>query len=544
MAIQLSSSYLRRSYQLLARLSPTEMTDEAAFERASNIIYEWAKRKFAKIFRQMPYAKTSLDDKRDGNEIGIIYNPKTKYFVFRAAHPDVSVPGRMWIVDTQLHKSENEYIFSVRVSVTSLQSCTEDVPFSCPQFVQLIIEHVGISDIINISNQPHLLLSKKDVDDFLLLLENSKRQLPAIILTPCYQSDASVSDGYMMDATQMAKTLSGVAHVFIISAEANEYLTESVGQQWSAFNGAVRTYYPNLSFAESDPYRHPLVTQQRIRLRNAIGSDVSNYCMSEIVEYIQTFTLARHILWEDQGIKFYLKSYQEYLQQQYSGKQGSDELIASYKAQIDQLQKQCDENIALADSYAKDYEICADENNQQQQLIRNLKAQIAILRDSLKNSSEEYADEQIPEDGTYLDIGDWINRYYPDKLFLHARAARSLKSAIYSDPVLVYKCLKLLATSYYDYCIGLKTYEAFLEDCKHVDSGLEESGAITDTAAGMYGDTYFVIYQGKKRKLDRHLGKGSNKDRRYCLRIYYFWDEENQTIVIGDMPHHLDTSAT
>ena len=119
-----------------------------------------------------------------------------------------------------------------------------------------------------------------------------------------------------------------------------------------------------------------------------------------------------------------------------------------------------------------------------------------------------------------------------------------MKSALYSDTALVYKCLKLLATSYYDYCIGAKTYEDFFADCKQVDPGLEESGAITDTAAGMRGDTYFVVYQGKKRKLDRHLGKGSNKDRRYCLRIYYFWDEENQTIVIGDMPHHLDTSAT
>lgn len=51
MAVQLSSSYLRRSYQLLARLAPSEMTDDAAFERAGNIIYEWAKQKFVKIFR-------------------------------------------------------------------------------------------------------------------------------------------------------------------------------------------------------------------------------------------------------------------------------------------------------------------------------------------------------------------------------------------------------------------------------------------------------------------------------------------------------------
>lgn len=126
----------------------------------------------------------------------------------------------------------------------------------------------------------------------------------------------------------------------------------------------------------------------------------------------------------------------------------------------------------------------------------------------------------------------------------YAPLIRSLKEACYADTKLVYKCLKLLATSYYDYRTGIKTYEEFTQECKAVDSGLEERGAITDVAAGMEGETYFVQYRGKKRKLERHLAKGSSKDRRYCLRIYFFWDAEDQVVVIGDLPYHLDTTAT
>lgn len=37
---------------------------------------------------------------------------------------------------------------------------------------------------------------------------------------------------------------------------------------------------------------------------------------------------------------------------------------------------------------------------------------------------------------------------------------------------------------------------------------------------------------------------GVSKDRRYCLRIYFFWDDQDQIVVIGDLPHHLDTSDT
>ena len=109
---------------------------------------------------------------------------------------------------------------------------------------------------------------------------------------------------------------------------------------------------------------------------------------------------------------------------------------------------------------------------------------------------------------------------------------------------LVYQCLKLLASSYYDYCTGQGTYERFIDACKQVDPGLAEGGSITDAAAGMQGDSYFLQYNGKKRKLERHLTKGNSKDRRYCLRIYFFWDDQDQVVVIGDLPHHLDTSTT
>ena len=127
---------------------------------------------------------------------------------------------------------------------------------------------------------------------------------------------------------------------------------------------------------------------------------------------------------------------------------------------------------------------------------------------------------------------------------LHSRALRSLKNACYEDTKLVYQCLKLLATSYYDYRMGFIDYEQFTHACRNVAPGLEERGAITDVAAGMQGETYYVQYRGKKKKIDRHLAKGNSKDRRYCLRIYFFWDEQDQVVVIADLPHHLDTSAT
>lgn len=143
MAVQLSDSYLRRAFQLVAKITPNNISNDEAFDRASTIVYVWARKKFSKIFREMPLKKKTLDYKRTGNEIGIVYEPN-KEFIFRATHPDVSVPGRMWITDVELIKIDKDYFFAIRLSVSSLQSCTEEVPFSRPQFVQEIINKVPL----------------------------------------------------------------------------------------------------------------------------------------------------------------------------------------------------------------------------------------------------------------------------------------------------------------------------------------------------------------------------------------------------------------
>lgn len=102
MAVQLNASYLRRSFQLLSRLEPHQMSQEEAFERAGNVIYEWARLKFSKIFRSMPIKKETFDDKRDGNEIGVIFKSDENIFILRYAHPDIRIPGRLWITDVEI----------------------------------------------------------------------------------------------------------------------------------------------------------------------------------------------------------------------------------------------------------------------------------------------------------------------------------------------------------------------------------------------------------------------------------------------------------
>jgi len=85
-------------------------------------------------------------------------------------------------------------------------------------------------------------------------------------------------------------------------------------------------------------------------------------------------------------------------------------------------------------------------------------------------------------------------------------------------------------------------------DEKLREIGLDLSPSISSSQAGEEGDEYWVAYpigsQDKKRLLDLHLTKGVSREARFCLRIYFFWDDEAKRVVIGWLPGHLDTQAT
>jgi hypothetical protein len=46
------------------------------------------------------------------------------------------------------------------------------------------------------------------------------------------------------------------------------------------------------------------------------------------------------------------------------------------------------------------------------------------------------------------------------------------------------------------------------------------------------------------RFLEYHLRKGVAKDERFCLAIYFLWDEQEKKVVVGWLPSHLDNRMT
>lgn len=87
---------------------------------------------------------------------------------------------------------------------------------------------------------------------------------------------------------------------------------------------------------------------------------------------------------------------------------------------------------------------------------------------------------------------------------------------------------------------GFEKKQTFENACREL--GLDEQPTFHGTRYGEKGETYFVRYGGRRVLLDRHLKKGTaHNDNRRCFRLYF---DEEQHVVVGWLPSHLDTRIT
>ena len=125
-------------------------------------------------------------------------------------------------------------------------------------------------------------------------------------------------------------------------------------------------------------------------------------------------------------------------------------------------------------------------------------------------------------------------------MILHPRAERAVAKAEYSDVKAVYRALLILANEYRNSRMGVGTDNAFRDAL--ADNGMDFSGSIDKCRAGQEGEAYYVKYPvgtAKRAFLQYHIVKGTAHEDRFCMRIYFFWDDETSQVVVGWLPSHL-----
>lgn len=136
------------------------------------------------------------------------------------------------------------------------------------------------------------------------------------------------------------------------------------------------------------------------------------------------------------------------------------------------------------------------------------------------------------------DLGEWA-ALNSERIVILPRAISAARKAVYEDEATIFAALEVLAGSYRE----VKASEAPRDKARaELEAlGISMGGSVDPAYAG---DDYFVRWSGRKRFLDQHLKKGTSRDPRFALRIYYTWDEELGVCVVGWLPSHLSNSLT
>jgi len=554
-ASHLKRPTMRTTYQLAAKLGPKEeQGSDDVWTDATKSIIGWVRARCGSELPQEAWEGNDFECGFPGHEeVECVTIPSEGLWSLRFTHPDAphgnqeAVPGRTWTTELALKRGDSAtHQFGVRLFCTSQPYCDAEIDFTRPGIVPTLADRFTLSTLRQLDGTPWYLNRGDDLDEFHDFITDPQRVLPVYLLT---EADATRLPGrvrqYVLDERSLAKKTLGLAHVAVLPRAPSFQWTDRVGKVWSAFQGAVRTYRPGLNFDTDSPFAdHPLALAENIVLTRYRSDEGEGAFATFITDKSYHDSATRAVDW--QGCLFFTDAKRlraEIVRHQ--AREGADweaiyqDEIAILERKIEEIEEQYDQMMDLVDRADKDRDYYIAENN-------NLRWQNDWLRVRLTEKTGANPDTEIEIPQSYDDLPDWVSTNLSGRLVLHPRAIRAVQDARYEKVELVYRVLLLLAQEYRDKKLGRDgAQDAF--DTQRKNLKVEDSPSISRERAGEEGDTYFVQYPNhttSKCFLERHICKGTTRDDRYCLRVYFFWDNDTGQVVVGWLPSHLENRLT
>jgi hypothetical protein len=551
-------AWVRTTYQLVGTIpSDAANIDEKLKAAIKSVIY-WVKDRVPERLPQSAWEGESFRQEWPGQKVEAIAVPELGTWSFRLEHPDMPygdrqpVAGRTWTTDIAFAKGNRGVLTGIRSFCASLPYGGQaEIALTRPRIVLELATRHGLQDQRTLSRNPWLLATEQDLESLKALLVDPQRRLPVVVLTQPDKSrfQITVAD-YVLDPCDLANRCCGLAHVVQLPWELGYEWTSLVGKPWSTYLGAVRTYMPGLDFENDLPAMHPSTFAEKVLFWRMPGDDrIGEAPFTDfLVERLYQQAAVRRL--ELAGLHFVPEARGKHAevarQKAISEATTETEWKQLYEEQIAALNEKIAEQVKETEEYNDDAIRTAQERDTYKEENRQLRYQVDILRQALSERTGGKSETDIPIPDNYDGMQDWANQHLTGRVVLHPRAYRGLKDAVYEDMTLVYRSLLVLANEYRDQCLGRDgANDKFKAKCDELGLGIARS--IAKERAAEQGDEYFVRYPtagSPKQFIEWHLRKGSSKDQRYCLGVYFFWDDHTQQVVVGWLPSHLDNRMT
>lgn len=536
MALRQSRSLVQPVSQVTLRLKPGAQGDR--FHETVRNILQWINNRAGKKLPDEAWGIKSFELTDVGAQhTAAISITDPLYWAARLDDADKNVARRTWITEIGVGLDSNrDVIFGTRLICVARGDNPVFEP-TVPGFVKSILSAGPCEmDGQTVDGNPRMVSTEDDADWLVRLLEQKNRIGDVIVLSN--QEDDGATPETIINATRLAQKLQGIAHVVVLSSAGSFALTNLVGKELSVFRQAIRTYRPGFRAWLDDPVRHPLAIPARILAREGgVAGFEAELCARAITnsayapgreDRLPSFTSVRQIaaklerdaarlggasdaellrLFEEENSKLVAD-----IQEQ---KELSDQLLEEAERERDRASERADEAVAQA--------MLARER------VRRLEERLAAV-------AGEADETPIPDD--LSDFEDWCKEHLAGSVIMSNRAYQGAKKSEFHDPSLIYKALLILRDRYVPMRIyGGAEYQAAYQKALS-ELHIEES--LTGDGTRFEGNEYTVQYQGSRKVLDRHLKSGASRDQRYCFRLYFFWDDESQVVVVGWLPSHLE----
>jgi hypothetical protein len=133
----------------------------------------------------------------------------------------------------------------------------------------------------------------------------------------------------------------------------------------------------------------------------------------------------------------------------------------------------------------------------------------------------------------------WIDREMPPYVEILPKAFRSLRKAPHVDVMRLAVGFMFLRDVYVPYRTGSSvTPTAYREGL--VAAGYDEGACFSKSSSLQVFNGYKATWNGRTVWLDRHLKRGIGTCSQTMIRIYFAFDRETGTVIVGHMPGHLD----
>lgn len=515
----------RELLRVAGRLSGAD--SELAAQAARMEVLKWAAHQIGDQLPDLAMDGRSFEHLRGGRTcIGAGFVDEHRaLWALRVDRPDANVAQRTWTTEVVVGHVPGRAgaLFSLRLLASSPEAILQIEP-AVPGLVRQIAATCGLEQSgSRLDATAWHIASENDAHELIAALLDPARTVPYLV---CSVAERETQPG--INSQLLAKVTLGIARVVVVPAAHTWVLTQQLGKPISVFNGAVRAYMPGFTY-DANPYAHRLFFTDPKPSDERVKSTLTSLRWLAANESIRRLPLGADVLAFSAVREASLDVERERLKE--AGSADTEQLLAA-QAQIDALKDDLRRSVETQ-QWLSDEHMSIEEHAQNlEQQLRGAQFRIHQLLDQIKARGDE-PDAGIRLPDRWDAFADWCDEVLSGRVALSGRARRETKSADFDDPQTAARCLLWLANEYRDSRINGASGDLR----KSVDEGIhnERCGA----------DSFEFGWGSRRVPVEWHLKNGGNtRDPRRCLRIYYFWDEDSQMVVIATMPAHIRTGAT